>query len=71
MEATTRLTFNIPTPKVRLMRNIAKELGCTIERPKVARPKKLCGLNETLEDIKAGRVYAAKDADYMFKQILG
>lgn len=71
MEATTRLTLDVPTPKLRLMRSLAKELGCTISRSKPARTKKLCELDEALEDIKAGRVYAAKDVDDMFKQILG
>ena len=30
---------------------------------------KKCGLDESLEDIKAGRVYHAKDVDDMFKQL--
>ncbi|MGM9746030.1 MAG: hypothetical protein ACI392_00255 [Paludibacteraceae bacterium] len=30
---------------------------------------KKCGLDESLEDIKAGRVYHAKDVDDMFKKL--
>ncbi len=37
----------------------------------VPQPKtKKCGLDEALEDIKAGRVYSAKSVDDMMKQIL-
>lgn len=71
MEAMTTLTLNVPSSKLRLFRSVAKEFGCTIEKPKRSAAKKICGLDEALEDIKAGRVYKAKDVDDLFKHILG
>ena len=33
--------------------------------------KKRCGLDEALEDVKAGRVHTAESTEDLFKQILG
>ncbi len=33
--------------------------------------KKKCGLDEALDDVKAGRVHHADGIDEMFKQVLG
>ena len=35
------------------------------------RKEKKCGLNEALEDVKAGRVYHAESTEDMMKQIFG
>lgn len=37
--------------------------------PTKEKPKK--GLDKALDDVKAGRVYKAKDTEDLFKQILG
>lgn len=37
----------------------------------VVEPTPKSGLDKALEDVKAGRVYKAKDVDDLFKQILG
>lgn len=43
-------------------------LGVVVEKLK---PRRKTGLDEALEDVKAGRVYHAESVDDMFKQILG
>ena len=43
----------------------------TKKHTKPATKAKKCGLDEALDDIKAGRVYQAQSVDEMMKQILG
>ena len=64
----TKLTlqFKNASIKKRLLKVIELMNGVTVVDPA---PKS--GLDKALEDVKAGRVYKAKDVDDLFKQILG
>ncbi len=51
------------------LRKILNSLnGVTIVKPQ---KKRKTGLDEAIEDVKAGRVYTAKNSEEMFKHILG
>ena len=54
MEATTLKTFEISIPEkyVSAIRSLVKSMGGSIK----VRKEKKCGLDEALEDVKAGRV---------------
>lgn len=69
MEATTLKTFEISIPEkyASAIRSLVKSMGGSI---KVHKEKK-CGLDEALEDVKAGRVYHAESTEDMMKQIFG
>lgn len=45
------------------LKSLSKKMGWTIKR------KKKTGIEKALDDIKAGRVYEAKDADDLFSQL--
>ena len=67
----TQLILNIEN--VKILPSLKKILGA-IEGVSVAQTKSVkrkSGLDEALEDIKAGRIYHAESTDEMFKQILG
>ena len=51
------ISFELPKADLKLFKELAKKMGWTI--------------TDKMEDVKAGRVYKAKDADELFKQILG
>ena len=55
MEATTLKTFEISIPEkyASAIRSLVKSMGGSIK----VRKEKKCGLDEALEDVKAGRVY--------------
>lgn len=57
MEATTLKTFEISIPEkyVSAIRTLIKSMGGNIK----VRKEKKCGLDEALEDVKAGRVSKA------------
>ncbi len=63
----TQLTLQFENASIRnrLLKVIELMNGVTVVKPK---PKS--GLDKTLDDVKAGRVYKAKDVDDLFKQIL-
>jgi len=65
------LEFENNTIKNRVLKLIELIDGVTVVKPQVKSRTKKCGLDEALEDVKAGRVYHAKDVDDLFKQILG
>ena len=69
MEATTLKTFEISIPEkyASAIRSLVKSMGGSI---KVRKEKKF-GLDEALEDVKAGRVYHAESTEDMMKQIFG
>ena len=56
---------SIPTDYTEELRNYIKSL-----RGKIVSKKKT-GLDEALEDIKAGRIYHAQSTEDLMKQILG
>lgn len=63
----TQLTLQFENASIRnrLLKVIELMNGVTVVKPK---PKS--GLDKALDDVKAGRVYKAKDVDDLFKQIL-
>jgi hypothetical protein len=67
-----QLTLQIEntTIKNHLIKVIELMNGVTIVTPPKKRIRKT-GLDKALDDVKNGRVYKAKDADDLFKQILG
>lgn len=58
------ISFELPKGDLKLFKELAKKMGWTISDKK-------SNIEKAIEDVKAGRVYKAKDADDMFKQILG
>lgn len=54
----------LPEVDIALLKELANKFGWNIQ-------KKKSGIQKGLDDIAAGRVYKAKNAEDMFKQILG
>ena len=69
METTTLKTFEISIPEkyVCAIRKLVKSMGGSVK----IRKEKKCGLDEALEDVKAGRIYHAESTEDMMKQIFG
>ena len=44
--------------------------GVSVVKPQPKAKSKKCGLDEALDDVKAGRVYKAKDIDDLFNQLM-
>lgn len=68
MEPTTLKTFEISIPEkyVSAIRKLVKSMGGSI----TVRKEKKCGLDEALEDVKAGRVSKAyTDMDELWKDL--
>ncbi|MCL3852575.1 MULTISPECIES: hypothetical protein [Parabacteroides] len=68
METTTLKTFEISIPEkyVSAIRKLVKSMGGSI----TVRKEKKCGLDEALEDVKAGRVYSYSNVDEMWKDLI-
>ena len=49
---------------IKFLKNLAKRMGWTFEY------ERRTGLDETIEDLKAGRVHKAKDVDDLMAQLL-
>ena len=62
------LQFESNDIKNRFLKIIELMNGVTVVKTKT-RTKK-CGLDEALDDVKAGRVYKAKDVDDLFNQLM-
>ena len=64
----TQLTINIEDKSI--LPHLKKILNA-IEGVSIAKPakKKTCGLEEALEDVKAGRVHSYDSVDDMFKSL--
>ncbi len=66
----TQLTINIEDKSI--LPHLKKILnaidGVSIAKPE--RKKRKCGLDEALDDIKAGRIYHADSVDTMFQNVL-
>lgn len=71
----TQLILNISDPSVLpTLKKVVKAFnGVTIapDAKKSKEKKFKCGLDEALEDVRAGRVYTAKSTDDLFQTILG
>lgn len=52
------------------IRRIVKSL-VGVEKVSIPRKKSLSRYEQSMQDVKEGRVYEAKDVDDLFKQILG
>ena len=67
METTTLKTFEISIPEkyVSAIRKLVKSMGGSVK----IRKEKKRGLDEALEDVKAGRIYHAESTEDMMKQI--
>ena len=68
MEATTLQTFEISIPEkyASAIRSLVKSMGGSIK----VRKEKKCGLDEALEDVKAGRVYSYSSVDEMWEALM-
>ena len=62
--AIKKVELSLPETDMALLKELAKKFGWSIG-------KKKSGIQKGLDDIKAGRVHKAKNAEDMFKQILG
>lgn len=58
------ISFELPKADLKLFKELAKKMGWTITDKK-------SGIEKAIEDVKTGHVHKAKDADELFKQILG
>lgn len=61
------VNISLPESDMTFLRKLAKNMGWTIRNS----AKKMSGIEEGLKDIEEGRIYRAKSADDMVKQILG
>ena len=61
----SNVQINVPKEDLPFLRKIAKGMGWTITSTKKS------GIEQGLEDIEAGRVYQAANAEDMIAQILG
>ena len=59
-----KTTITVPQVDFNLLKELAKKFGWVIQTEKKS------GIEEALEDVKAGRVYHAKDAHDLIKQCL-
>jgi hypothetical protein len=59
-----KTTITVPQVDFNLLKELAKKFGWIIQTEKKS------GIEEALEDVKAGRVYHAKDAHDLIKQCL-
>lgn len=66
----TQLTINIKDKSI--LPHLKKILNA-IEGVSIVKTtkKKKCGLEEAIDDVKAGKVHLAENVDDMFQQILG
>ena len=62
--AIKKVELCLPEMDMALLKELAEKYGWSIG-------KKKSGIQKGLDDIKAGRVHKAKNAEDMFKQILG
>ncbi len=64
----TQLTLTITDPKEA---SLIKKLLAKFDSVTISRPprKRKTGLDEAIEDVKAGRVFHAKDVDDLFRQL--
>ena len=62
--AIKKVELSLPEMDMALLKELAEKYGWSIG-------KKKSGIQKGLDDIKEGRVHKAKNAEDMFKQILG
>ena len=66
MEATAlpqQVFLTIPSSDYRFISTLSQKMGWTIRKPRKS------GLQKAMEDVRAGRVYEAKDVDDLLAQL--
>lgn len=57
------VSLSVPMSDLSFLRTLSKKMGWTIKRPRKS------GIDRALDDVKAGRVYEAKNVDDLFEQL--
>ena len=57
------VSISIPLSDLSFLRTLSKKMGWKLKRPRKS------GIDQALDDIKAGRVYEAKSVDDLFEQL--
>ena len=66
METSNQSVYvTLPSTDIRFLRTLSRKMGWSVKRERKS------GIEKGLEDIRAGRVYHAKDSEDLIKQILG
>ena len=66
METSNQSVYvTLPSADIRFLRTLSRKMGWSVKRERKS------GIEKGLEDIRAGRVYHAKDSEDLIKQILG
>lgn len=66
MEASNqRVYITLPNADVSFLRTLSRKMGWQVKCERKS------GIEKGLEDVRAGRVYHAKDSEDLIKQILG
>ena len=60
-----RVYVTLPSSDIRFLRTISRRMGWHVKREQKS------GIEKGLEDIRAGRVYHAKNSEDLINQILG
>ena len=66
MEATTisqQVCLTIPSSDMRLINTLSQKMGWEIHRPRKS------GLQKAIDDVRAGRVYEARNVDDLLTQL--
>ena len=66
MEATTisqQVCLTIPSSDMRLINTLSQKMGWKIHRPRKS------GLQKAIDDVRAGRVYEARNVDDLLTQL--
>ncbi len=58
-----RIYLEVPRSEVRFARSLSRKMGWTIRKPRKS------GIQQALEDVKAGRVYEAKSVEDLMAQL--
>ena len=68
----TQLTLQFESNAIKnhVLKIIELMNGVSVVKPQPKAKSKKCGLDEALDDVKAGRVYKAKDVDDLFNQLM-
>jgi len=68
MNSSVTITYDSSDPNARLAINFIKTLDCLKVTKNTPKKTKKCGLDEALEDVRAGRVTEYESVDDFFKK---
>lgn len=68
MSQSQTIQITLPKADMQMLRKLASGMGWSFS---TITSKKKSGIEKGLEDIRKGKVYAAKDSQELIKQILG